>query len=260
MPTARIDTYGPLAVPITATVATGGSLATICDPGVVNLLTAFKNILNEKLTTAWARAGSAFSSTPVVAAYPYEPIPALALRTWRWPALFMWRRVERNFSRTQQYRCAECEGTLLYVLPPLPYEHAIRLEPIRVAVRTVLDAFVDQHGDPTYSSGAGPLNANTLESFEFTRSEYGYLPPVTELQQAHPMLSMTWVMRERQTYSEANGVALEYVITTIDLREETGTVATTSFIETYFPQPGDPSTGSTSMFSAFSPGFSDGFD
>lgn len=258
MPTARKDKYGPLTVPIVTTVATGGTLATLCDPGVTNLLTAFKNIVNEKLTTAWAAAGSAFSSVPVAASYPYEPIPALALRTWRWPALFMWRRKERLFNRTQQLRCAESEGSLLYVLPPLPYEHAIRLEPFRVAVRTVLDAFIDQHGDPTYSSGAGPLYTNALESFEFVQCEYGYLPATSELSQAHPMLDMQWRMRERQDLLESNGVTLQYIVTTYELREETGTAATTSFIEQWFPQPGDPPSGATSV-SAFTPGFSDGF-
>jgi len=258
MPTARIDKYGPLTVPITAAVATGGSLATLCDPGVTNLLTAFKNIVNEKLTSAWVKAGSSFSAVPVVGAYPYEPVPQLALRTWRWPALFMWRKKERLFSRTQQLRASESEGSLLYILPPLPYEHAVRLEPIRVAVRTVLDAFIDQHGDPTYSSGAGPLHTNSLESFEFTGCEYGFLPAATELQQLHPMLDMTWRMRERQDLLESNGVALEYIITTYELREETGSAATTSFIETWFPQPGDPPSGATSV-AAFTPGFSDGF-
>jgi hypothetical protein len=170
----------------------------------------------------------------------------------------MWRKRERLFNRTQQYRCAESEGSLLFMLPPLPYAHAIRLEPIRVAVRTVLDAFIDQHGDPTYSSGAGPINASGLESFEFTGCEFGYLPATANLQQAHPMLDMAWKMRERQDLLESNGVALQYVISTYDLREESGTAATTAFIQTYFPQPGDPPTGATSV-SAFSPGFGSAF-
>lgn len=232
--TARKDKLGALTVPIAATVALGGSLASIVDPAIASLLAAFKSVLNNKLGTAWDNAASMLSQYPVVGTYPYEPIPVHALRTWQWPALFMWREKERLFNRTQVFRCAECTGKLLYVLPPMPYEHAIRLEPIRVAVRTTLDLFVQQHGDPDYASGASPLTANSLESFEFTGAEYGWLPSQAELQQPHPMVQFDWTMREKQAFVDSNYQALTRIDTTITSMNEGGSTASTTVITSYY--------------------------
>jgi hypothetical protein len=229
--TARKDKLGPLTVPITTSVTLGGSLATIADPAIAAMLAAFKSTLNTKLGTAWDNAASTLGTNPVVGTYPYEPIPVHALRTWRWPALFMWRERERLFNRTQVYRCAECTGKLLYVLPPLPYEHAVRLEPIRVAVRTTLDLFIQQHGDPDYASGASPITASSLESFEFTGAEYGWLPSQQELQQPHPMVQFDWTMRERQSFVSGNYQALTRIDTTITSMNEGGSTASTTVVQ-----------------------------
>ena len=229
MTAARQDKIGALTVPLTATVATGGSLATLVDPAINGMLAAFKAIVNTKMGAAWVKAASQMSASgyPVVGTYPYEPIPTMALRTWKWPALFMWRQKEKLFRRTQVYRGAECEGKLVYVLPPLPYDVAIRLEPIRVAVRTCLDTFIEQHGDPSYSSGASPITAAGLESFEFTGADYGWLPSSETLQQPHPMVEFTWKMRERQSFVAGNYSALTRITTTVAVVSETATSSTT---------------------------------
>jgi hypothetical protein len=174
-------------------------------------------------------------------------MPVLARLGWRWPALFMWRENERLFDRTQYYRCAECTGHLLYVLPPLPYEHAIRLEPIRVAARVTLDMYIHERGDPDVASAANPMGANTLESFNFDSCEYTYLEG-NELGQAHPALDLTFTMRERQADCSENVTVVTRIDTTFEIDDEDGGTGSTDLVVTYWDASG-----------AFSSGFSTGF-
>lgn len=229
--TSRYDQQGQVVVPLSS-VAVGASLVSVADPTIDDLLAKFKEVLNDKLTTAWNAAASQLSNAAVVEVYPYQPMPVLARLGWRWPALFMWRESERLFDRTQVYRCAESTGHLLYVLPPLPYEHAIRLEPIRVAARVTLDMYIHERGDPDVASGANPMGANTLEAFEFTGCEYTYLEG-RELGQAHPALDMTWVMRERQSFVAANATTLTRIDTTFTIGNEDGSTGSTTISTTY---------------------------
>ena len=225
--TTRADQYGPVRVPPTATVAVAGSLVSALDPALTNLLSSFKTVLRAKLDTAWAKAASQFSSNVVEGTYAYEPLTQLAKLSWSWPALFLHRQSERLFNRTQTYRCAETTGRLLYVLPPLPYAQAVRLEPVRVAVRTVLDAFIAQYGDPSVSSGASPIYAgNSLESFEFTAASYGWLEG--DMGQPHPMLEMAFTMRERMSFVASNASALTWIVTTLAVATEAGTATATT--------------------------------
>lgn len=225
--TYRIDQAGAVQVPVASTFATGGSLVSYADPALSYMLAAFKALLNGKLGAAWSKAASQMSQTgaPVVGTYPYEPMPHLALRTWQWPALFMWREKERLFRRTQCFRDAESTGKLIYILPPMPYEMAVRLQPIRVAVRVALDGFIEQFGDPGVNSGANPLTACGLESFEFTSAQYGYLPASENMQQPHPMVEFTFTMRERQSFVNANYATLGRVTVSTQVISETASGA-----------------------------------
>jgi hypothetical protein len=232
--TARYDKFGPVVVPPTASCAVGGSLVTILDPTISTLLAAFKSVLRTKLDDVWTAAAATMSSHVVEGTYPYEPVPEFAARGWLWPALFMWRVTERVFERTQVYDCVETSGRLLYVLPPLPYEHAVRLEPIRVGVRTVLVGYVEQHGDPEYASGASPVSVSSLESFAFTGGEYGFLEGVQRALM-HPALTLTFEMRERQSFVDANYGVLSYITpTTIEIKSEDSTSASTDLITMEF--------------------------
>lgn len=255
--TYRYDKMGAVTVPATGSVATGGTLITLLDPTIEYLLAAFKDVINGKLGSVWAAGASQISRTgsPVVGTYNQEPLPMLAKRTWQWPALFMWRQKERLFKRTQVYRCAESEGKLLYVLPPLPYETAKRLHPIRVGVRTALDLFIEQYGDPGVNSGADPMAAKNIESFEFVSDEYAWLAG-DAIESPHAMLEFTWRMRERQSFVDANYSPLEYVITTVEAADERPATSATSGVDVstmYFPIPG------STAASGFTPGFSAGF-
>lgn len=233
--TFRYDKYGPVTVPPVAVVATavtvGGTLVAAADPTLIALLASFKDVLKDKLDTVWNKAASQSSDHVVEGTYAYEPMPQLARLAWHWPALFLYRQSERLFNRTQVYRCAESTGKLVYVMPPMPYAAAVRLDPIRVAVRTVLDSFIAQHGDPTTASGASPINANSLESFEFTEAKYGYLEGA-ELAQSHPMLEMTFSMRERMSFVDANYSALRWIVSTFAISTDAVCTAVTGVCTT----------------------------
>jgi len=138
----------------------------------------------------------------------------------------MWRQKEKLFERTQHYDVAESTGKLAFILPPMPYEHAIRLEPIRVAVRTCLVEFIEQHGDPEWDSGASPLTTNELESFTFTEARYGMLEGADTMM-LHPMLDLTWQMRERQSFVSDNYPdTLDVIVTTYEVKSETTSAGT----------------------------------
>lgn len=219
--TARYDKLGAVTVPPTASVATGATLATTCDPMATALLSSFKSVINTKLNTVWAAAAHSISASgnAVVGTYPYEPIPEFANRGWTWPALFMWREKERLHERTQVYDTAESTGKLAYILPPMPYEQAVKLEPIRVAVRTVLVGFVEGHGDPAVNSGASPVTANSLDYFRFTEAEYGFLESA-DRSLLHPTVTFTWEAGERQSFVDANYSTLSAIYTTIAVASE----------------------------------------
>lgn len=194
----RYDKLGAVVVPPTTVSTDGQSLVATCDPALVNLLAAFKAILNTKLDATWAKAAKGIASHVVVGTYEYEPTQPVQTLTWLWPALFMWRVRERYFKRTEYWRDAEVTGKLVYILPPLPMDVFVKLQPIRVAVRTTLHMLIEKNGDPSYSAGADIIAASNLESFAFTESTFGSLQAAGELELYHPVLDMTWVMRERQ--------------------------------------------------------------
>ena len=243
--TSRKDKQGQVQVPLSS-VAVGASLVSVADPTIDDLLAKFKDVLNDKLSAAWNNAASTVSSVAVKEVYPYQPMPVLGKLAWRWPALFMWRDTERYFDRTQVYRCAESTGHLMYVLPPLPYDAAVRLEPIRIAARVTLDMYIHERGDPDVASAANPMTANTLESFGFEAGEYTYLEG--EGGTAHPVLDLTWLMRERQSHVTDNYTALTRIDTTIEIKEEGSGSAGTDLVVTYWNNNG-----------AFDSGFSAGF-
>jgi len=222
---------GAVVVPLSS-VATGGSLVSLADPVITDLLSKFKAVLRDKLDTAWNSAASQTSSHVVEGTYACAPAPMTG-RGWKWPALFMWRDRERLFYRTSCYRCAESTGHLLFILPPMPYEQAIRLDPIRTAVRTVLDLYNEQHGDPDTASGACPMTANTLEAFTFNEAEYGYEFD-DKLHTAHPVLDLTWTMRERQAFVDDNYVTLSRIETTIEVMPEDAATSGVDLVVTHY--------------------------
>lgn len=194
----RIDKLGAVMVPPVTVSTDGHTLSETCDPVIVNLLAAFKAILLTKLDATWAKAAKGISPHIVVGAYPYEPTRPVQALTWLWPALFMWRVRERYFKRTTFWNDVEVTGKLSFILPPLPMDVFVKLSPIRTAVRTTLDMFVEHFGDPSYQNGANIIETNGLESFGFTEGSYGFLQADTDLEFYHPVLDLTWVMRERE--------------------------------------------------------------
>ena len=213
------DKVGGVSLPLVS-VADGASLVTQCDPAVSTLLAAFKAILKTKLDPAWSKAAKGISSTVVAEAYPYEPNRPGEQMTWLWPALFMWRISEDISRRTQHQSLASVTGGLALVLPPLPMDLYVKLESIRVAARAALMSIIDNNGDETYSSGAKILTAAGVESFHFTKVQYGYLPSES-MGMMHPALNMTWIMRERETLLTSHLSAATRVDTTINLKSET---------------------------------------
>jgi len=231
--TARIDQQGQVVVPLsTSGVSLGGSIVSAADPTIEDLLGKFQTVMKDKLDDAWNKCASQMSSTAVKATYPYEPMPMLAKLSWKWPALFMWRDKETYKNHSQVYRQAQTVGHLMYVLPPMPYDRAVKLEPIRVAARVVLDMYIHQHGDPDTASGADPMGANTLKSFTFTEGEYTYLEG-PEMGLAHPALDMTYVMEERQSFVADNYSGLTRIDTTIDIKDEGSASAVTTLVTFY---------------------------
>lgn len=234
--TARYDQMGAVMAPATGSVSTGGSLVTLCDPVIGGLLAAFKSTLNTKLAAVWASANAsyhAYGTNPVNGTYDYEPIPELAKRGWQWPALFMWREQERLFERTQVHDAAEVRGRLVYVLPPMPYEHATRLGPIRVAARVVLVGFVENHGDPEYSSGADILTTYSLDSLTLTQARYGYLEGAQRMQ-LHPTVDFTFSMVERSVFVAANYSTLSRIDSTYEVKDEDDGSGGTDLIESQY--------------------------
>lgn len=221
MASPRTDRMGLVSVPPT-TGAAGASLAATCDPAIVGLLADFKTILNAKLSAAWtAAAGSAMPTSLIVDTYPHEPTAGIAQRTWIGPALFMWRLNERYFKRTTVWDDAECTVKALFVLPAMPEELALKLEPIRAAVRTVLVEFVEHFGDPTLKPGV-LLSTYGLESFTWQAFEYGYLPASAGVDLAHPALDMTAVMRERESFVASQYALLGSIATVVSSKTDTG--------------------------------------
>lgn len=231
--TDRYDQQGQVVVPLaTSGVSAGGSIVSVADPTIEDLLDKFKTVLNNKLSDAWSKCAGSLSSAACVGTYPYEPLPMVARLSWRWPALFMWRDTEQYGGHSQVYRQAACTGHLVYVLPPLPYEQAVQLEPIRVAARVCLDMYIYERGDPEVSSGANPMTANTLKSFDFMSGEYTYLEgPQVGL--AHPALDMTFRMEERQSHVDDNYSAITRIDTTIDIASENDSSAVTTLVTFY---------------------------
>lgn len=212
---------GDVVVPLSA-VSDGASLETLCDPALTALLAAFKAILRTKLNPAWSKAAKNISSTIVADAYPYEPNRGAQQMTWQWPGLFMWRTTEQLRLRTRAYELAECTGKLALILPPLPYDVLVKLQPIRVAARTALVQAVKYKGDPSYLSGANILDLAGVESFGFTQAQYGYLP-ADNLELMHPTLDMTWVMREREECYTTYLSTLTTMSTIISVMSESST-------------------------------------
>ena len=245
----RYDQIGQVVVPLaTSGVSAGGSIVSVADPTIEDLLAKFKTVLNNKLSAAWSKCAGGISSNAVVGTYPYMPMPVVGRLVWRWPALFMWREAESFKGHSQVYREAECTGHLMYVMPPLPYERAVQLEPIRVAARVVLDMYIYERGDPEVASGANPMTANTLKSFGFVNGEYGYLEGLDGNRHVHPMLDMTFVMEERQSHVTDNYTGLTRIDTTIDIAAEGSGSAVTTLTTFYWDNS-----------NAFSSGFSSGF-
>lgn len=234
----RSDQLGQVVVPLaTSGVSAGGSLVSVADPTIEDLLDKFEDVLNDKLSAAWNKAASTMSSVACKGTYPYQPLPVLARLGWQWPALFMWRERERYSDHSQVYRQTETTGHLMYVLPPLPYDRAVKLEPIRVAARVALDMYMHEHGDPEVASGADPMGANTLKSFTFTGGEYTYLEG-PDLNQPHPALDMTFVMQERQSFVAGNSGALTRIDTEVRVASEDSDVtAVTTLVTFYAPFP-----------------------
>ena len=231
---------GSVTVPLSS-VSDGGTLASLCDPAITTLLAAFQSVLRAKLNPAWSKAAKGISSTIVAASYPCEPNRPTSQMTWLWPGLFMWRTSEVLRKRTQHMELAEATGKLALVLPPLPMELLWKLEPIRVAARTVLVSLIRENGDQSYSAGANLLHAAGVESFQFTQAQYGYLP-ADNLSLMHPTLDMTWVMRERETRVTTYLSSLSSLSTTISVMEEAGyTNYTDVSIFTYDPTDDVPS-------------------
>lgn len=246
--TSRYDQQGQVQVPLaTSGVTAGGSIVSVADPTIEDLLAKFKTVLNNKLSGAWSKVAGQISSAAVVGTYPYMPLPMVARLSWRWPALFMWRETEEYSDHSAVYRQAACTGHLMYVLPPMPYEQAVKLEPIRVAARVCLDMYIHERGDPAVSSGANPMGANTLKSFDFTEGEYVYLEGPSQ-GIAHPALDMTFELEERQSHVSDNYTGLTRIDTVIQIATEGTGSGVTTLTTFYWDHP-----------DAFSSGFSSGF-
>lgn len=232
--TYRVDKHGSVEVPTTTVVATGGSLEPVFDPSIIYLLGVFRAVLRATLDTPWAAAANNISTHVVEDIYPYEPIAPVATVTWTWPALFMWRVSERCFKRTQVWNDVEVTGKLTYVMPPMPYDLIQKLGPIRTAIRVKLHQFIEQFGDPGYSSGVNPIAAQLLESFTLTQAQYGYLPSAAGMELLHPVIDFTWEMRERQEYVASNYGDLSDIETILEVKPETGTGSGLDLVETTF--------------------------
>ena len=231
--TSRHDKLGPVTVPL-STSSAGATLVTYADPTLTDLLAKFKDLLNDKLASAWNLAAGAASPRSFACDGTYLCNPQeIFSRGWKWPALFMWRERERLFNRTQVYRCAETQGQLMYVLPPYPYEIAIKLLPVRTAARTALDLYIEQFGDPDVDSAADPVNANSLEWFTFTSAEY-MMFGTGDTANPHPALLMGYSMRERQSFVSANYSALSRIDTTVKIMTEGSGSSSTTLVTTYY--------------------------
>jgi hypothetical protein len=225
MPTARQDKYGGVTVP-TTTGAAGATLETYCDPAITGLLEDFKSILNTKLAAAWAAAMGAKSNPGASAlvvhhTFTHEPDSTIAKITWAGPALFLWRKSERNFKRTNVHNDVETTVGCAYVLQPMSIEQCRKYLPIRTAVRTCLLGFIENKGDPTLKPGT-LLSTYGLESLTLTAAQYGFWDNELNVAMPFGVLDMTIMMRERQEWVLTQYADLTRVDTTITSKDDSG--------------------------------------
>ncbi|MFA4900964.1 MAG: hypothetical protein WC563_15705 [Brevundimonas sp.] len=219
MPTAHAEKYGAVQVP-TAVAAAGASLTTNCDPVMTGLLADFKSIINTKCAAAFAAAMGlkSQSGNAVDATYTHEPDPSISKLTWNGGALFLWRSSEIFKKRTNVHKGIESIVKLAYILKPMSVADIQLYAPIRVAVRTVLQGFIENKGDPNRKDKV-LLSTYGLDSFEWTTAAYGYWDNELAVQLPFIVLDMSALMREREEWVLSQYAALSRVDTTVSSNE-----------------------------------------
>jgi len=206
------------------------SLLATCDPTLSGLLTAFQTVINAKLTAAWAAATqdwgelAAYGQVPCKEAYGHILDPEVALRTWTWPCLALWRESETWEQRTAVYDHATVKLSGLYVMPPMTVEYLARLGHVRPAVVRCLRDYIERHGD-----GTDFLSTLGIEELWLTEVQYGDFQNL-DTTLAHPVCAMTFVLKERRM-PNTTGLGTASMVADIDLQDEAGGSQVAGFVE-----------------------------